>query len=139
MFFTRRREFREGMAYWGGVGVPDTTDFWGEVKAVDPRTGRPAWRWRSAFPIVASLLSTGGGLVFGAEATGEVIALHARSGRLLWRIQTGNGVRGSIITYAVRGRQYIAVPTGWGGWVHGFAPKLAAAERGGALFVFALP
>jgi hypothetical protein len=33
----------------------------------------------------------------------------------------------------------IVVTTGWGGRVKGFAPELAAAPRGGALFVFALP
>lgn len=43
------------------------------------------------------------------------------------------------MTYAVAGKQYVAVTTGLGGCVKGFAPELAAAPRGGALFVFALP
>jgi alcohol dehydrogenase (cytochrome c) len=138
--FTRRpREFREGMPYWGGGAITDSTDFWGEVKAFDPATGRAVWTWRAKHPMVASLLSTAGGLVFAAEPTGEMLALDARTGALLWRLQTGSGVHGSIITYAVRGKQYVAVTTGWGGWVKGFAPELAAAPRGGALFVFALP
>jgi alcohol dehydrogenase (cytochrome c) len=39
----------------------------------------------------------------------------------------------------VAGKQDVAVTTGLGGWVKGFAPELAAAPRGGAPFVFALP
>jgi alcohol dehydrogenase (cytochrome c) len=138
-FWSRPREFREGMAYWGGAMIPDSTDRWGEVKAFDPATGRVEWVWRARHPMVASMLSTAGGLVFAAEPTGEMVAFDARTGRLLWRMQTGSGIHGSIMTYAVRGKQYVAVTTGWGGWVKGFAPELAAAPRGGALFVFALP
>lgn len=138
-FTSRGREFREGVPYWGGNAVPDSTDRWGEVKAIDPISGRQIWAWRSAHPMVASLLSTAGGLVFAGEPTGEILALDARTGELRWRFQTGSGIHGSIISYAVRGKQYVAVTTGWGGWVKGIAPELSAAPRGGALFVFALP
>ncbi|HKO15499.1 MAG TPA: PQQ-dependent dehydrogenase, methanol/ethanol family [Gemmatimonadaceae bacterium] len=138
-FTSRSREFREGVPYWGGSAVPDSTDRWGEVKAIDPSTGRQVWAWRGTHPMVASLLSTGGGLVFAGEPTGEILALDARTGAVRWRLQTGSGIHGSIMTYAVRGRQYVAVTTGWGGWVKGIAPELSAAPRGGALFVFALP
>ena len=138
-FTARPREFREGMPYWGGGAIPDSTDRWGEVKAIDPATGRTVWSWKAVHPMVASLLSTASGLVFAGEPTGEILALDARTGTLLWRMQTGSGIHGSIMTYAVRGKQYIAATTGWGGWVKGIAPELSAAPRGGALFVFALP
>ncbi len=39
----------------------------------------------------------------------------------------------------MKGKQYIAVPTGWGGWVKGFAPGTFGVTRGDALVVFALP
>jgi alcohol dehydrogenase (cytochrome c) len=138
-FTSRPREFREGMPYWGGGAIPDSADRWGEVKAIDPATGRAVWSWKAAHPMVASLLSTAGGVVFAGEPTGEILALDARTGRLLWRMQTGSGIHGSIMTYAVRGKQYVAVTTGWGGWVKGIAPELSAAPRGGAVFVFTLP
>lgn len=102
-------------------------------------TGREVWSWKSRHPVVSSLLSTAGGLVFAGEATGEFDAFDAASGRLLWQMQTGNGIHGSAMTYAVGGKQYVAVTTGWGGWVKGFAPELAGAARGGGLVVFALP
>jgi len=43
------------------------------------------------------------------------------------------------VTYAVRGKQYAAVPVGWGGWLEAFAPKNYAAPRATELIVFALP
>lgn len=60
-------------------------------------------------------------------------------GRVLWRFQTGSGIHGSPISFAVNGKQYIAVPSGWGGWMKGFAPQLYGAARGNALFVFTSP
>jgi alcohol dehydrogenase (cytochrome c) len=72
-------------------------------------------------------------------APGELAAFDARMGELLWQFQTGSGIHGSPITYSVTGKQYVALPSGWGGWVSGFAPELLTAPRGNALFVFALP
>ena len=42
-------------------------------------------------------------------------------------------------TYSVDGRQYVAVPVGWGGWAEGFLPGMLGAGHGSALIVFALP
>jgi alcohol dehydrogenase (cytochrome c) len=53
-------------------------------------------------------------------------------------MQTGSGIHSSPVTYSVKGKQYFAVPSGWGGWVKGFAPELAASSRGDALVVFSL-
>jgi alcohol dehydrogenase (cytochrome c) len=134
-----KTEFREGMAYWGGSATPKKTEQWGEVKAIDPRTGRQTWSWRFEHPIVASILATAGDLVFAGTPTGEFVALHARTGQELWRHQTGSGIHSNPVTYSVAGRQYIAVPSGWGGWMKGFAPELYGAPRGNTLVVFALP
>ncbi len=134
-----KTELREGMAYWGGSATPKKTEQWGEVKAIDPRTGRQTWSWRFEHPIVASVLATAGDLVLAGTPTGEFVALHARTGAELWRHQTGSGIHSSPVTYSVAGRQYIAVPSGWGGWMKGFAPELYGAPRGNTLVVFALP
>lgn len=76
--------------------------------------------------------------MFAGLATGEFAALDARTGALLWKFQTGSGIHGSPMTYSVNGKQYVAVPSGWGGWMKGYAPQLYGANRGNALFVFAL-
>jgi alcohol dehydrogenase (cytochrome c) len=139
IFKTRREEFREGMAYWGGDATPLVDNQWGHVKAFDPLTGKEVWSWRGRHPMVGSLMSTSGDLVFGGEPTGEFNAYNARTGELLWQYQTGSGIHGSAISYSVAGKQYVAVTSGWGGWMKGFAPELYGATRGSALFVFALP
>jgi alcohol dehydrogenase (cytochrome c) len=131
-------EFRESLPYWGGAVSTEGQAFTGQVKAFDPATGREAWSWRNDKPMVSSLLATAGDLVFAGEPTGEFNAYDAEDGRLLWQYQTGSGLHGNPITYSVDGRQYVAMPSGWGGWVEGFAPDLLGGTRGAALIVFAL-
>jgi alcohol dehydrogenase (cytochrome c) len=139
VFKVKPAEFREGMPYWGGEASVAEQEQWGHVKAFDPVTGREVWSWRNAHPIVSSILATGGDLVFAGTPAGEAIALHARTGDVLWRFQTGSGIHSNPVTYSVGGKQYVAIPTGWGGWVEGYAPAMYGAPRGTALFVFALP
>ena len=131
------QKFKEGMAYWGGEVKLDSQQ-WGHVKAYDT-SGREVWSWRSEQPIVGSLLTTAGNLVFAGEPNGRFNAFDARSGQVLWSFQTGSGIHSNPVTYSVDGKQYIAVPTGWGGWVEGYAPEMYGAPRGTALVVFALP
>jgi alcohol dehydrogenase (cytochrome c) len=135
----RHREFKEGIPYWGASVVVDSKDMAGSLSAFDPRTGREVWRWRNEVPMCASVLATGGDLVFAGEPTGEFNAWNARTGELLWQFQTGSGHHSSPTTYNVGGKQYVVVPVGWGGWVEGFAPSMLGAPHGDALFAFALP
>lgn len=135
----RRREFKEGIPYWGAAVTVDSEDMYGYVGAFDPANGKEAWRWRNEVPMCASVLATGGDLVFAGEPTGEFNALDARTGELLWQFQCGSGHHSSPITYSVDGRQYVAVPVGWGAWTEGFLPSMLGAPHGDALFVFALP
>ena len=135
----RRREFKEGIPYWGAGVAVDIEDAYGMVSAFDPATGREVWRWRNETPMCASVLATAGDLVFAGQPTGEINALNAGTGELLWRFQCGSGHHSSPTAYSVDGRQYIAVPSGWGGWIEGFNPGMLGAPHGAALFVFALP
>lgn len=134
----RQREFKEGVPYWGASVTVDSDNMQGFVKAFTT-DGEEAWRWKARMPMCASVLATGGDLVFTGEPTGEFNAFDANTGDHLWTFQTGNGHHGSAISYSVDGRQYVAVPVGWGGWVEGFLPGMLGAPHGDALFVFALP
>jgi alcohol dehydrogenase (cytochrome c) len=134
-----KNEFRESMPYWGGDAQADKGEHAGYIKAIDPISGREIWSWKTEHPVVGSVVTTAGGLVFAGLATGEFVALDARRGTLLWKFQTGSGIHGSATTYSVNGREFIAVPSGWGGWMKGYAPELYGANRGNALFAFALP
>jgi alcohol dehydrogenase (cytochrome c) len=135
----RRREFKESIPYWGAAVAVDGEDMAGSVSAFDPSTGREVWRYRVDMPMCASTLTTAGDLVFAGEPSGLFNALDAGSGELLWQFQCGSGHHSSPTTYSIDGRQYVAVPTGWGGWVEGFLPGMLGAGHGDALFVFALP
>jgi alcohol dehydrogenase (cytochrome c) len=134
----RRREFKESIPYWGAGVQVDIEDMTGSISAFDA-TGEEKWRWRNELPMCASVLATGGDLVFAGEPSGEFNALDARTGELLWQFQCGSGHHSSPTTYMVDGRQYIAVPVGWGAWAEGFLPGMLGAGHGSALIVFALP
>src|SRR5215218_8930465 len=60
----RRREFKESIPYWGAGVAVDSENMAGSVSAFDPATGQEAWRWRNEVPMCASVLATGGDLVF---------------------------------------------------------------------------
>ena len=129
--------------YLGGDPVfkPDK-DAQSRLVAIDVNTGEVQWQYRLKYPMGASVLATGGGLVFAADLEGNALASDASNGELLWSFNTGAGHRGSPITYAVKGRQYVAVPTGmgpfWAGLIPNFFPELADATQGSTLFVFGL-
>jgi len=134
----RRREFKESIPYWGAGVQVDAEDMTGSISAFDG-SGEEKWRWRNELPMCASTLATGGDLVFAGEPSGEFNALDARTGEQLWQFQCGSGHHSSPSTYTVDGRQYVAVPVGWGGWAEGFLPGMLGAGHGSALIVFALP
>jgi alcohol dehydrogenase (cytochrome c) len=134
----RRREFKESIPYWGAGVQVDIEDMAGSISAFDGN-GDEKWRWRNDLPMCASVLATGGDLVFAGTPQGEFVAVDARTGEQLWKFQCGSGHHSSPTTYSVDGRQYIAVPVGWGGWAEGFLPGMLGAGHGSALIAFALP
>jgi alcohol dehydrogenase (cytochrome c) len=137
-----RQKPRKGVLYLGGEGGFLGEGAHGLLEAIDVKTGDVRWRYRSRYPMLASVLATGGGLVFTGDPEGNALAFDASSGNRLWAFHTGSGHRGSPITYAVGGKQYLAVPSGWGGVAANFIsqafPELGDATRGSTLFVFGL-
>lgn len=139
-------EPKEGMNFFGGLFQmkhPATGRAHGHLDAYDPVTGKKFWTYRSKYPLLASVLATAGELVFTGDPEGNFFALDGRSGEKIWNFQTGSGHRGSAITYSVKGKQYIATPSGWGSAVSGLFsqlwPETEHFPSGGTLFVFALP
>jgi alcohol dehydrogenase (cytochrome c) len=57
-------------------------------------------------------LSTAGGLVFTGDSEGNFIALDAASGKALWHFQMGGAVNAAAMTFAVDGKQYVAIAAG---------------------------
>ena len=88
------------------------------------------------------MLTTAGGLVFNGDPRGIVRAFDADDGRALWSFNTGSGLRGGLVSYAVEGTQYILVPSGWGGF-HALLmpqvfPELANVPGASTLIAFKL-
>ena len=112
------------------------TDQVGAVWAISAETGETAWvhEQRAA---TMSLVTTGGGLVFGGDVNGRFRAFDQETGEVLWEVNLGSSVSGFPITYAVDGRQYVAVSTGTQRFVN-LTPELNPSQ-GNNLFVFALP
>ena len=83
------------------------------VRALDVATGAKRWEYRA--PGVntqhSGVLATAGGLVFGL-AEGALFALDAATGQELWRVPLGGLTLAAPITFALDGRQMIAVLAG---------------------------
>ena len=90
---------------------------WGHVDARDPVTGEKKWEIKFQEPPLASLLATAGNLLFVPDAEGILHAYDAETGKELWSHDDGIGHVGGIISYAIKGKQYIAVAAGWGSLV----------------------
>lgn len=111
-----------GQNYFGASWTsthPEGKKAYGTVQARDPITGKSAWRVEYKYPPLASLLSTKGGLVFVPGADGMFDALDAKTGAKLWTHNNGIGHHGGVISYSAKGKQYVAVVTGWGSHVSG--------------------
>lgn len=142
----KHQEPQEGTSSFGGgfrIKPPPDGPNRGFVAAVDPATGKRLWTFDQKHFLLASVLSTAGGLVFTGNPEGEFFALDARTGQKLWSFQTGGGHRGSSVSYEVNGRQYIATPAGWGSLVGGAFggvwPDAPLPRAGSSVFAFALP
>ena len=112
----------------------------GAVYAISAETGETRWLHQQRAATL-SLVATGGGLVFGGDANGRFRAFDQETGEVLWEINLGSPVSGFPISYAVDGRQYVAVGTGGAATTPSFlrlTPELRP-SNGNNLFVFALP
>src|SRR5207237_2117270 len=87
------------------------TDKIGTVQAISVETGKTVWKYEQRAGYM-SLVATGGGLIFGGDTNGHFRAFDQNTGAVLWDINLGSPVTGYPITYAVGGKQYVAVSTG---------------------------
>lgn len=126
--------FVAGQVYMGGFHVADPPDkAHGWLTAVDASTGKVAWKYESAKPMLAAVTTTSADLVFTGELTGDFLALDAKTGKVLHRFNTGGAMNGGVVTYAINGKQYVAVASGS---ASGFWP---VASGSSTIIVFSLP
>src|SRR3954471_15359267 len=79
---------------------------------LDPATGEVKKRKEMPYPNAAGALATAGGLIVTALLDGTIVALDDETLEELWSINVGTGINAHPITYAVDGKQYIAIATG---------------------------
>jgi PQQ-dependent dehydrogenase (methanol/ethanol family) len=116
------------------------TDKVGAIHAISAETGKTTWKYEQR-AAAQSLVATGGRLLFGGDAQGRFRAFDQDTGKVLWEVNLGSQVTGYPISYAVDGRQFVAVSTGGSlatGGTNGLTPELRAGTANN-LFVFALP
>src|SRR5207245_3760347 len=83
------------------------------IKAIDPENGKTMWDFKIfQGSLTNGVLATAGGVVFAAIRDGNLAALDATTGKPLWHVQTGANVAASPISYAVDGRQFVAISAG---------------------------
>jgi alcohol dehydrogenase (cytochrome c) len=134
--FRKAPEFRRDSprGFMGGTYTADALEkSRGWLTAIDAATGQARWKYSSARPMLAAVTTTSAELIFTGELTGDFLVLDARDGRVLYRFNCGGPLNGGIISYAVNGRQYIAVNSGnaTGFW--------RAAKGSATVLLFALP
>ena len=132
----------------------------GVFTAWDPVARRKVFEIKEDLPLWSPALATAGNLVFYGTMDGWLKAVDARNGKLLWQFKTASGIIGQPISYrGPDGHQYIAVPSGVGGWagaivsadldprdptaalgfVNATKDLKSRTTTGGMVYVFALP
>ncbi len=114
IFSTAPQPYEAGHAYYGSAYFPseDARPYLGFLKAIDPATGEIKWKFEHTSPTWSGVLSTAGGLVFTGDAEGNFIAIDAASGKPLWHFQMGGAVYAAPMSFAVDGREYVAIAAG---------------------------
>jgi PQQ-dependent dehydrogenase (methanol/ethanol family) len=96
---------------------PEKPGVTGKFKKFDVVTGKTDWEIPDSFPNWGGALVTAGGLAFYGSLGGDFRAVDRASGKVLWSKKLGSGIIGNPIAYSVKGKEYISVWSGIGGWI----------------------
>ena len=124
--------------------MPGTDGKLGKIAAYDVATMKETWSREQRAAFTTGVLTTTTGLGFVGDVDRYFTAFDTKTGNVLWRTRLGTAVQGYPISFAVDGKQYVAVTTGLGGGSPRLVPSTIAPEirvptTGQALYVFALP
>jgi alcohol dehydrogenase (cytochrome c) len=116
VYFVKPAQFEEGREYYSTGTKHDPNDKTERILlSFDPQTRAFAWR----YPQVGDSHSWGGvmttatGLVFFADDADFFEAADAKTGKSLWHFNTGQAFHASPMSYAVGGKQYVAIASGF--------------------------
>jgi lanthanide-dependent methanol dehydrogenase len=154
-------EYVAGQPYVGATlsmfPAPGGTDM-GNFIAWDASTGKIAQTKPEKFSVWSGVLVTAGGIACYGTLEGYLKCVDANNiNKELFKFKTPSGIIGNVFTYEHKGKQYIGVFSGIGGWagigmaaglekdtdglgaVGGYKELRDYTELGGSLTVFALP
>jgi alcohol dehydrogenase (cytochrome c) len=111
----------------------------GLLGGIDVRTGSVVKKLQSHYPAYSGVLGTAGGLLFMGDIMGKISAFDKDTLNELWSFETGTQFAGNPMTYAVNGKQYVALTLGGRpGRDEGSFPEAAAIPQNVMLVVFGL-
>ncbi|MGH1418130.1 MAG: methanol/ethanol family PQQ-dependent dehydrogenase [Hyphomicrobiaceae bacterium] len=137
--------------------APNSHGGTGNFIAWDAGKGKIVWSKPEPFSVWSGALATAGDIVFYGTLEGYLKAVDPKDGKELYKFKTPSGIIGNVMTYSHKGKQYIAVLSGVGGWagiglaagltnpndglgaVGNYAALSNYTALGGVLTVFTLP
>ena len=153
-------EYTAGQPYVGAtlsMYPPNNDKNLGNFIAWDASQGKIVWSNPEKFSVWSGALATAGGVVFYGTLEGYLKAVDQKTGKELYKFRTPSGIIGNVFTYGHKGKQYVGVYSGIGGWagiglaagltnptdglgaVGGYAGLSQYTALGGTLTVFSLP
>jgi alcohol dehydrogenase (cytochrome c) len=125
-YIKRPAEYTEGQRFTGALPVMSVRSLqqgplvnrrlpeegYGAVQAFDPKTGMKKWEFKMTDVTDSGILTTASDLVFSGGREGYFFALDARTGAMLWKTSVGGAVSSGPVSYAIAGRQHIAIAAG---------------------------
>ena len=122
----------------------DSDGRYGRIQAIDLTTRKTLWTERQRAPQTSGVLATAGGLVFAGALDRWFTAYDDATGKPLWRARLSDVPSAAPISYAVNGKQYVAMVVGYGSAQSITFPMLTPEidlpiVKSSAIWVFALP
>jgi alcohol dehydrogenase (cytochrome c) len=138
---------RGGLSTGVNLGVrprPNSDGNYGRLQAINLETRKTVWTVRQRAPMTTGTLATAGGVVFAGSLDRYFRAYDAANGAVVWQTRLNDVSSAPPMSFAVNGRQYVAIVAGRGGFHYAsyapLVPELAPPpDRGSAVWVFELP
>ncbi|HZQ40513.1 MAG TPA: PQQ-binding-like beta-propeller repeat protein, partial [Rhizomicrobium sp.] len=94
--------------------MPGTDGNMGRLAAYRTSTMEPIWSFQQRSSFLTGVLSTDGNVSFVGDYDRVFRAIETTTGKTLWTVRLPTVVQGNPVSFAVDGKQYVAITTGLG-------------------------